>query len=132
MRSIVVIIISLLANAQIFAQQKTVVSGKVLDENDQPLQGVSIQILNKQIGTTTDKEGSFIIGITPKKATALVFSFTGYKQLQKNFLLSIGERETIIVKMERLTKQLQEVTVSDDRERRGEAGRVWLMPQKVW
>ncbi len=130
MRFIVTIIIFLLANNQILAQQKTLVSGKVIDENDQPLQSVSIQILNKQKGTTTDKEGSFSISITPKKATALVFSFTGYKTVQKNFLLSIGENETIVVKMERLTKQLQEVTVSDDRERRGEAGRVVIDASK--
>ncbi len=111
------------------AQKKAIVSGKVVDENDAPLQSVSVQILNKQNGTVTDKDGNFSISIISKKAIALVFSFTGYKNVQKNFLLNIGESETVFVKLERQTNQLQQVTVTDTRERR-EAGRIAIDAQK--
>ena len=129
MRYISVIVILLLTVLQLSAQQKTTISGKVLDENDQPLQSVSVQILNKQKGTFTDVAGSFSIAVTPKKAMALVFTFTGYKSVQKNFLLNDGEVEKITIKLELITQQLQTVTVTDDREKR-EAGRIAIDAQK--
>ena len=111
------------------AQKKAIISGKVVDENDAPLQSVSVQILNKQNGTVTNKDGNFSISIISKKAIALVFSFTGYKNVQRNFLLNIGGSETVFVKLERQTNQLQQVTVTDTRERR-EAGRIAIDAQK--
>jgi hypothetical protein len=131
MRFTTAIVILLLTISQAFAQQKTQVSGKVVDENDQPLQSVSVQILNKQKGTITDKNGAFIIDVTPKKPFALVFSFNGYQSVQKNFQLNIGEVETVLIKLERATAtQLQEVTVKDDRVKRGESGTVSIDAQK--
>lgn len=131
MRFTTVIVILLLTISQLLAQQKTKISGKVVDENDQPLQSVSVQILNKQKGTITDKNGVFVIDVTPKKPIALVFSFNGYQTVQKNFLLNIGEVETVLIKLERASAtQLQEVTVKDDRTKRGESGTVSIDAQK--
>ncbi|MBC7721743.1 MAG: TonB-dependent receptor, partial [Pedobacter sp.] len=59
----------------------------------------------------------------------LVFTFTGYKSVQKNFLLNDGEVEKITIKLELITQQLQTVTVTDDREKR-EAGRIAIDAQK--
>lgn len=131
MRFISAIVVLLLTHYQVVAQQKTQIVGKVVDENDRPLQSVVVQILNKQKGTITDKNGAFTIDVTPKKPIALVFSFAGYKILQKNYLLNIHEVETVLIKLEPLAAtQLQDVTVKDDRERRGETGRVAIDAQK--
>ncbi|MFC4232553.1 carboxypeptidase-like regulatory domain-containing protein [Parasediminibacterium paludis] len=131
MRIIFSIIISLLTVSQSFAQQKAKVSGKVVDENDQPLQSVSIQMLNKQKGTITDKNGEFKIDVPAKKPFALVFSFAGYQSAQKNFLLNIGQQESVFIKLEPSSgAQLQEVTVKDDRAKRGESGTVSIDAQK--
>ncbi len=51
-----------------------------------------------------------------EKALALVFSFTGYKTEQRNFLLNEGEEEQVIVRMERGSQVMQQVVVSDHRE----------------
>lgn len=53
------------------------VSGKVTDENDQPLRGVSITIKGKNGGSTTSDQGRFVINAPGTKST-LVFSSVGF------------------------------------------------------
>ncbi len=103
-----------------FSQKKSgaIVSGKILDENENPLPGVSVIILGRQSGSITSDSGTFRIRATPDKAFALVFSFTGYRSEQRNFLLNQGEEEKIVVRLERSGKALQQVVVSDQHESR--------------
>lgn len=112
-----------------FAQRKAAfVSGKVVDENERPLANVSVVILGRQTGIATTDSGAFRLQVPADKAFALVFSFTGYKTEQRNFLLNDQEEERIVVRMERGARQLEQVVVTDDRERR-EAGLVRLNPK---
>jgi hypothetical protein len=112
-----------------FAQKKpAIVSGRVVDENEKPLPNVSVVILGRQTGIVTNDSGSFRIQVPAGRAFALVFSFTGYKTEQRNFLLNEQEQERIVVRLERGARQLQEVVVTDDRERR-EAGLVRINPK---
>src|SRR5690349_18123092 len=114
-----------------YSQKKAAfVSGKVLDENEHPLSNVSVVILGKQTGLVTSDSGTFTIKVPADRAFALVFSFTGYKEEQRNFLLNEGEEETIVVRLERGAKQLKEVVVLDERERR-EAGLVKVNPKSA-
>jgi hypothetical protein len=112
-----------------FAQKKpAIVSGKVVDENEKPLPNVSVVILGRQSGIVTNDSGSFRMQVPAGRAFALVFSFTGYKTEQRNFILNEQEQERIVVRMERGDRQLQEVVVTDERERR-EAGLVRINPK---
>lgn len=112
-----------------YAQKKpAAVSGKVVDENEKPLPNVSIVILGRQTGIVTNDSGAFRISVPAGRAFALVFSFTSYKTEQRNFILNEQEEERIIVRMERGSRQLQEVVVTDERERR-EAGLVRINPK---
>lgn len=61
------------------AWQNTVVTGKVIDENEKPLPGVSITIKNTTIGTTTNVDGNYSLNIPDQHSRGnLVFSFLGY------------------------------------------------------
>jgi hypothetical protein len=112
-----------------FAQKKTaIISGKVLDENDHPLAGVSVTILGRQSGIVTSDSGSFRLKVEPEKALALVFSFTGYKSEQRNFLLNEKEEEQVIIRLERGAKVLQQVVVSEQQQGR-EAGLIKVNPR---
>jgi hypothetical protein len=112
-----------------FAQKKTAfITGKVLDENDHPLAGVSVTILGRQSGIMTSDSGNFRIRVEAEKALALVFSFTGYKPEQRNFLLNEKEEERVVIRMERGAKSLAPVTVSDQQPSR-EAGLVKINPR---
>ena len=100
------------------AQKKTAfVSGRVIDENENPLQKVSVVILGKSSGSITNDSGYFKIKVPADKAFALVFSYSGYKEVQKNFYLSDGEEEKATIQMEKGGKTLQTIIVTDDNQR---------------
>ncbi len=114
-----------------FSQKKAAyISGKVIDENDNPLPGVNITILGRQSGIVSSDSGTYRIKVLPEKAFALVFSFSGYKELQKDFYLSEGEEEQLTVKLERSGKTLETVIISDDKERR-ETGLIKINPKNA-
>ena len=114
-----------------FSQKKTAyVSGKVLDENEKPLQGVSIVILGRQSGIVTSDSGTYRLRVPVEKAFALVFSFSGYRDEQKNFYLSENEEEQLTVKLERNGKTLETVVINDDKDRT-ETGLVKINPKSA-
>lgn len=121
----------LLLSVSAMAQKKSAtVTGQILDENENPLTRVSITILGRTTGVTTNDSGRFTINVPVDKAFALIFTYTGYRSEQRNFFLNDGESERIIVRLERGAKELQEVIVKDDR-LRNEAGAVRINPKNA-
>ncbi|MBC7849677.1 MAG: TonB-dependent receptor, partial [Chitinophagaceae bacterium] len=115
-----------------FSQKKSAyVSGKVIDENENPLQNVSVVILGKQTGITTNDTGYFRLKVPAEKAFAIIFSYTGLREEQKNFLLNENEEEYLTIRLERgNTTTLKEVIVTDQRDRT-EAGLIRPNPKSV-
>src|SRR5665647_1403911 len=114
-----------------FSQKKAAyVSGKVIDENENPLPGVSITILGKENGIVTSDSGTYRIKVPAEKAFALIFSFTGYRDEQKNFYLSENEEEQLTVKLDRSGKTLQAVIINDTKERT-ETGLIKINPKST-
>ncbi|HMK05799.1 MAG TPA: TonB-dependent receptor [Ferruginibacter sp.] len=121
----------LLAALSSYSQKKIAwVSGKAIDENERPLKNVSVVILGKTSGLTTNDSGHFRIQVQPDRSFALVFSHTGYTDVQKNFYLSDGEEDKVTVQMERGGKTLETVVVGDERERT-EAGLTKINPKNA-
>lgn len=113
------------------AQKKlATVSGKVLDESENPLPNVSVIILGQQKGIITNDSGSFSLKVAADKAFALVFSYSGYKTVQQNFMLNDGEHEVITIRMETGGSTLQEVIVTDQRPRT-EVGLIRPNPKSI-
>lgn len=114
-----------------FAQKKlATVSGRVVDENETHLAGVSIIILGQQKGINTTDSGTFSLRVPADRAFALVFSHSGFKTVQQNFLLNEGEEEKITVRMEAGVGTMAEVIVRDQRER-AEVGLIRPNPKTV-
>ncbi len=125
--SFILVLITLSA----FSQKKTAyVSGKVIDENENPLPGVSITILGKQKGIISSDSGTYRMRVPAEKAFALIFSSAGYRDEQKNFYLSENEEEQLTVKLERNSKILKDVIINDKRERT-ETGLVKINPKST-
>ncbi|WP_461040642.1 SusC/RagA family TonB-linked outer membrane protein [Spirosoma harenae] len=82
------------------------ISGKVTDENDQPMPGVSIVVKGSTIGTATRADGTFSLNVKEGSAT-LVFSFMGYIAHE----VSLGNKSIIDVKLLPNAEQLKEVVV---------------------
>ncbi len=121
----------LLISNFVYAQPKVaIVTGKVVDENELPLAGVSVIILGKQKGVSTNEDGTFSISLQAQRATALIFSHTGYYDHQRNFYLSENEQENILIRLKRSGKELESVIITDERERK-EAGLVSLDPKNA-
>jgi hypothetical protein len=110
--------------------QKTgaVLSGRILDENEKPLPGVSIVLLGRETGIVSSDSGTFRMRVPADKAFALIFSYTGYKTLQQNFILNDQEQEHIVIRLERSVSQLQNITVTDERDRK-ESGLIRINPK---
>jgi hypothetical protein len=117
-RQILTLIFFALLSTAAFAQKKQAfVSGKVIDENENPLANVSVSILGRQIVITTNDSGYFRMKVEAQKAFALIFSYAGRQSEQKNFLLNENEEETVTIRLEPGNAMLQEVIVSDQRDR---------------
>lgn len=130
-RQILLSAICLLVSIFSFSQKKTAwVSGKVVDENENPVVNVNVYILGKTTSATTNDTGYFRLQVEAEKAFALVFSYAGYKTEQRNFLLSENEEELVTVRMEKGNTVLPEVIIADQRDRR-EAGLIRPNPKSV-
>ena len=129
MRKQLLIFLLLFPFIHLLAQKSgAVISGKILDENENPLPGVSIVLLGRETGLASSDSGTFRIRVPADKAFALVFSYTGYKSLQQNFILNDKEEERIIIRMERSDSKLDSITVTDERYRK-EAGLIRINPK---
>jgi hypothetical protein len=130
-RQILLTALCILLTAISFSQKKSAfISGKVVDENENPLPNVSVVILGQSKGITTNVSGYFKIKVTAEKAFAIIFSYTGRKPEQKNFLLNENEEETITIRLEKGDNVLQEVIITDQRDRR-EAGLIRPNPKTI-
>jgi hypothetical protein len=129
MRRNILIFLLLIPYIQLLAQKSgAIVTGKILDENEHPLAKVSIILLGRETGLISSDSGTFRMHVPADKAFALVFSYTGYKNLQQNFILNDKEEERIVIRMERSVSNLQNITVTDERDRK-EAGLIRINPK---
>jgi hypothetical protein len=118
-------------SGRVVAQKKTAwVAGRVVGENEQPLDNVSVVVLGRLKGVITSDSGTFRMRVPADKAFAIVFSYTGFKTEQRNFLLNENEEEHVVVRLERGTRELDPVVITDQRQRR-EAGLVVINPKNA-
>lgn len=61
------------------ATEKTV-KGKVVDANEKPLEGASVVVTGKTIGTVTDKDGVFNLNLND--SSSIVVSYVGFKSVK--------------------------------------------------
>lgn len=83
------------------------ITGKVTDENGDPLIGASVQVFNSSQGTSTDTDGNYSLAL-PAGTEILVFSYTGYVQLQ----ISLGNSNKLNVQLADNDLALSEVVVT--------------------
>ena len=129
-RLITISLFLLLALPALAQKKGATVTGKVVDENDDPLPRVSITILGRQQGVTTSDSGTFTIKVAADKAVALVFSFSGFRTEQRNVYLNDGEEERIIVKLVKKSETMEEVVVTNNADKK-EVGLIRINPKNA-
>jgi TonB-linked SusC/RagA family outer membrane protein len=83
------------------------VSGKVTDEQGQPLPGATVQLLSPKTTTMTDKDGGFRMTLTGKSGTLSV-SFIGFLTTKQAFKLTDGP---LLIRLKPAAGALDEVQV---------------------
>ncbi len=112
MKKIFFILFSIICATTLFAQNKAVVKGHVLDrETDEHLPGVTIFIEGStEGGTATDETGHFSIELKEGYHT-LLFQYIGYKKTKEKIYLKAGEQKHLSIFLDEETQQLGEVSV---------------------
>jgi len=87
-------------------QQQRFLTGRITDEQGNPLEGVTATIQGTTTATTTDSEGNYRISV-PEGAKILVFSIVGFDRSER----TIGNQNTIDVSMTPSLSDLDEVVV---------------------
>ena len=77
-----VVVALFFATAAIFGQTK--LTGKVVDETNQPLPGASVVVKGTQNGTSTDFDGKFILNAKTDSGV-IVITFVGYITREVSF-----------------------------------------------
>lgn len=82
------------------------ITGKVLDEKNQPLIGVSVKIKGATTGVSTDVDGAFVIN-APENST-LVLSYVGYATKE----VAVAGKTTLTISLAPASNNLNEVVVT--------------------
>lgn len=92
-------------SAVIYGQTENIkTSGTILDENNQPLPGVSVQLKGTCKWTTSDFDGKFAI-IVDNKKVILAFSYIGYENKE----IVVGNQTSINISLTPSDNALDEV-----------------------
>ena len=84
---------------------QALVKGRVMDEENISLPGVTVQIMNTQRGTVTDADGNYAISVKP--SDTLVFSMVGMKAQ----LVAVGSQTVINITLAVEATEVEQVVV---------------------
>lgn len=91
---------------------QTTVNGKVVDQNDQPIPGANVVIVNKTIGTVTDFDGFFTLETSEVPPFQLRITSLGYSDGSANVA---ENNETLTIVLSEAQTFLDEVVISASR-----------------
>ncbi|MFN7118582.1 MAG: TonB-dependent receptor domain-containing protein, partial [Saprospiraceae bacterium] len=100
------ILLIALALASSLMAQRTI-TGRIVDDENNPLIGATVLVKGTTIGTITDFEGNYSIDVAAD-ATTLVFSYTGYETQE----IALGTSDVIDVTLQTGAQMLSEVVVT--------------------
>ncbi|MCG6188598.1 TonB-dependent receptor [Maribellus maritimus] len=86
-------------------EQQNKIKGKVTDNDNKPMPGVTITILGTTRGVITDNDGTY--SIEANSGDRLVFSFIG----MESQVIDVGNETKINVQLEPKTQELEDVTI---------------------
>lgn len=97
---------NLLISADFINLPSKTITGTILNEKGEPLQGASIKIKGSEAGTITNEAGVFKI-VVRETDKVLIVSFTGYLSVEHN----IGKELNIVLRLTPVSNNLENVVV---------------------
>lgn len=109
-------ILFLIFSIKTFSQNATAkVAGIVLDEKNQPVEGVNVSYLSKSVSTNAD--GFYSISVPANQKIVLVFTHVSLKKITATLQLKPGENFEFHVAMSENAEQLNDVVITNNRRR---------------
>ncbi|UXP33864.1 TonB-dependent receptor [Reichenbachiella agarivorans] len=110
--------ICLLLLAQTVSAQNGIVHGVIVDENSQPLPGISIRLGDTGTGAATDIDGNFMIRGLHAGTHTFHISGLGYQKQSLKHTLSANQKLEIKIQLKEDTKEMDEVVIHGKSEAR--------------
>lgn len=107
-------IIGILVSLPIFAENIKI-SGRVIDQEEKPVEFATIRIGGTSIGTNTDLKGNYSLTVAQKDTLEVIFSCIGFKNITRKLIDPKGEL-TLNVKMTTDATELAEVEITGFRQ----------------
>jgi iron complex outermembrane receptor protein len=115
MKKITILLILLFqVSVAVFSQEsRSVISGLIVDNNNQPLSGINVILKENHTGSVTDGSGNFRISNVKAGKYVLKASGVGFEPVEKQILVTAGEDLVINFTLTSANSQLQEVTITE-------------------
>jgi len=101
------------------------ISGIITDQDDNILTGVSININNEAIGTSSDENGYYSLKVKANRSIILLYSYISYQSEKIRIpMLKQGQNYELNIKLQTKNTLLGDVTVEDKRNRKESLTRI--------
>ena len=107
-----------------------IVKGKVMDQNNNPLEGATVSIKDNSGGTKTNANGEYNLIVPAERNIQIVFSYIGYQHKIVSKRFTTGESFNMSITLQpKGINILKGATIKEER-KRNEAGNVRIDPKK--
>ncbi len=93
--------------------QQGILSGTVQNENNMPMEFVSVSLKDTRTGTTTNSNGFFTIQIDPNVEHEILFSFLGYQSVTKKIILQPGQQKVMEIVLLPIATNLPDIEIRE-------------------
>lgn len=111
-RLLSVLLIILVSSLSLFAKGPVKITGTVTDQDNEPLEFVTIKIAGKTLGTTSGLDGKYTLSVPASDTIRVVFSCIGYEESRRKLVNASGD-VTLNVKMQPASYALGGIEVTD-------------------
>ncbi len=115
------IVFALAGSAQ---SNNATLKGVITDQNGKPLDMVNIALKDYALGTSSKRDGTFLLRVPAQKNVVIVFSSLGYSTVRDSIFANSEENITLKITMPESNLKLAEVTISQNRREGGNVTRI--------
>ncbi len=115
-RYYILCLLSICSISTVFADVK--LHGKVIDTDNEPLEFATVRIAGTAVGTNTGLDGGYSLSVAEQDTIEVVFTCIGYREEKRKLFNAKGD-VTLNMRMQRTSKELQEVEVAEYRKQTG-------------
>lgn len=91
MRKLLTILLAVIAVMPIALAENVKISGRVVDNEDKPVEFATVRVANTAIGTTTSLKGDYSLQVMQKDTIEMIYSCVGFKEVHHKLVNPKGD-----------------------------------------